>query len=218
MMPLFRLAMRLYPAWWRRRYGREFAALLDDVDPGWVDLFDVMRGAVAMQIRTLGAIPVACTLIGVLGGGLMAFRAPKVFASSATIHIGQADAPHDGPASFDMLGASVSRAVEQAGASKAAAFVTMHRSDPRRMTVRVTYRDRDPAQAHRVATTLSAAITAEAKQRATSAEVLEAAGRPVSPVPPDYSMPAAAGGGLGLLLGSLAFLLLRSRQQAANGE
>jgi hypothetical protein len=212
MRPLFHLAMRLYPAWWRRRYGREFAALLDDVDPGWADLFDVMKGAVTMQIRTLGAIPVACTLIGVLGGGLMAFRAPEVFAASATIHLGQPDAPHAGPASFNMLEASVSRAVGQAGASKADTLVTMHRSDPRHMTVRVTYLDRDPDQAYRVAATLSAAITAEAKQRATGAEVLEGPDRPVSPVPPDYSMPAAAGGGIGLLLGTLAFLLLRSSQ------
>jgi hypothetical protein len=216
MKPLFHLAVRLYPARWRRRYEREFAALLDDVNPGWAELFDVMKGAVTMQIRTAGAIPVACTLIGVLGGGLMAFRSPEVFAASATIHLGQPDAPHEGPASFNMLEASVSRAVGQAGASKAATLVTMHGSDPRHMTVRVTYLDRDPDQAHRVAATLSDAITAEAKRRATGAEVLEGPDRPVSPVTPDYSTSAAAGGAIGLLLGTLAFLLLRSRQHPAN--
>jgi hypothetical protein len=33
MKRLVRLAARLYPTWWRRRYAAEFEALLEDVTP-----------------------------------------------------------------------------------------------------------------------------------------------------------------------------------------
>jgi hypothetical protein len=35
---------RLYPDKWRKRYGGEFTALLEDMRPQWTDLFDVLRG------------------------------------------------------------------------------------------------------------------------------------------------------------------------------
>ena len=42
----------LYPAAWRARYVREFDALLDDLRPGWRDLWDTFRGAILMQLST----------------------------------------------------------------------------------------------------------------------------------------------------------------------
>jgi hypothetical protein len=42
--------LRLYPAPWRERYRGEFEALLEQMRPGWRDVFDVLRGAVKMQI------------------------------------------------------------------------------------------------------------------------------------------------------------------------
>jgi hypothetical protein len=51
MKRLMRLASWLYPSSWRRRYAREFKALLDDVKPGPLQLFDVLKGAIAMQVR-----------------------------------------------------------------------------------------------------------------------------------------------------------------------
>ena len=51
MKRLIRLASRLYPSSWRRRYAREFEALLDDVKPGPRQLFDVLKGAIAMRVR-----------------------------------------------------------------------------------------------------------------------------------------------------------------------
>jgi hypothetical protein len=59
---LCRFAARLYPSWWRRRYATEFEALLEDVTPGWRALFDVITGALTMQIKTPGTIPVVCAL------------------------------------------------------------------------------------------------------------------------------------------------------------
>jgi hypothetical protein len=51
MKRLIRLASRLYPTAWRGRYGREFETLLDDVKPGPRQLYDVLKGAIAMRVR-----------------------------------------------------------------------------------------------------------------------------------------------------------------------
>ncbi len=91
MKRLVRLAVRLYPSWWRQRYASEFEALLEDVKPGWPEFFDVLNGALAMQIKTLGTIPVVCALAGAIVGGIIALRTPEVFASSATIRLKAGD-------------------------------------------------------------------------------------------------------------------------------
>lgn len=49
------LAARLYPARWRTRYGREFEALIEDVEPGWRYGWDVLLGAMEMQMATWSA-------------------------------------------------------------------------------------------------------------------------------------------------------------------
>ncbi len=54
-MRLTKWAARLYPRWWRERYGEEFAALLEDARPGFGGTLDVARGAMAMQMRTWSA-------------------------------------------------------------------------------------------------------------------------------------------------------------------
>ena len=51
MKRLIRLASWFCPSSWRRRYAREFEALLDDVKPGPRQLFDVLKGAIAMRVR-----------------------------------------------------------------------------------------------------------------------------------------------------------------------
>ena len=40
----------LYPESWRNRYKNEFNALLDDVPPTWRTFFDVLGGALKMQM------------------------------------------------------------------------------------------------------------------------------------------------------------------------
>jgi hypothetical protein len=43
------LATNLYPQAWFDRYGEEFQALLEDLDPGWRKFTDVVRGALKMR-------------------------------------------------------------------------------------------------------------------------------------------------------------------------
>ncbi len=49
---LTKFASKLYPRWWRERYGDEFTALLEDARPGLGGTLDVLKGALTMQLST----------------------------------------------------------------------------------------------------------------------------------------------------------------------
>jgi hypothetical protein len=68
---LMRLIVWLYPASWRHRYGTEFDALLEDIRPGWPDLFDVFKGALEMYM-TIGMLGRRVAVFGVAGALLAA--------------------------------------------------------------------------------------------------------------------------------------------------
>jgi uncharacterized protein involved in exopolysaccharide biosynthesis len=211
---LFRLAVRLYPAWWRQRYAREFEALLEDVQPGWRDWFDIIRGALTMQMTTFGTIPVVCALAGAIVGGIVALQTPKVFASSATIGLKAADLASKESASAQELRVSLEKALGSSSGTKRATLVTVHRDESARTTLlKLTYLDRDPVEAQRVAERLTAAIATENSERAASFEVLAAPDLPASPIRPDYPVTVASGGGVGLVAGGVVFLLLRFRRR-----
>jgi hypothetical protein len=78
-MRLTKWAARLYPGWWRERYGEEFAALIEDARPGIGGALDIARGAVAMQMRTWSAKRVVAlgTLAGIALGLSLALLTPK---------------------------------------------------------------------------------------------------------------------------------------------
>jgi hypothetical protein len=213
---LFRLAVRLYPSSWRQRYAREFEALLEDVQPGWRELIDVISGALTMQIKTLGAIPVLCALAGAIVGGIVALRTPEVFASSATIGLKARDMANRESATVQELRVSLEKALGASSGTREATSVTLHRDDSAQITLlKLTYLDRDPAQAQRVAEQLIAAIATQNSERAGSIEVLDAPDLPRSPIRPDYPITVASGGGAGLVAGGVALLLLRSRRRPA---
>jgi hypothetical protein len=65
---LIQLASKLYPRSWKQRYGEEFEALLEDLNPRWRDTLDVLKGAAAMQMTRW--ILVGAALAGT--GALMA--------------------------------------------------------------------------------------------------------------------------------------------------
>jgi hypothetical protein len=49
-----RLALALYPRWWRHRYEREMEALLEDSNAGWASALDIVRAAIVVRIRDVG--------------------------------------------------------------------------------------------------------------------------------------------------------------------
>jgi hypothetical protein len=213
MKRFFRLAVRLYPSWWRQRYAREFEALLEDVKPGWYELFDVINGALTMQITRLGTIPVVCALAGAMAGGIIALRSPEVFASSATIRLKAGAIANAGSTAQD-LRVSLDKALGASSGTREATSVTLLRDDSAQSTLRLTYLDRDPAQAQRIAEKLTAAIANE--NSAASTEVLDAPGLPTSPIKPDYPVTVASGGGVGLAVGCVVALFLRFRRRPAD--
>jgi uncharacterized protein involved in exopolysaccharide biosynthesis len=84
-----RLAMRLYPAAWRERYGREFEALLEDVQPGGRELWDVAAGAMKMQMMTWSwrKTAAAFALAGAVVAGVVALRTPDTYISTAVMRV-----------------------------------------------------------------------------------------------------------------------------------
>jgi hypothetical protein len=66
MRKIIHFAVRLYPARWRERYGPEFDALLEDMNPEFGDLLNVVKGALLMQIKW-SSVPLMATACGLLG-------------------------------------------------------------------------------------------------------------------------------------------------------
>jgi hypothetical protein len=77
--------IRLYPAWWRSRYGGELEALLED--SGSQDVWDLLRGAMEMQMKTwsFGRIVILCGIVGVVVAGAVTYSRPQQYQSTATV-------------------------------------------------------------------------------------------------------------------------------------
>ncbi len=84
-----RWAARLYPAPWRRRYGAEFSALLEESGGGWRAFADVLKGALTMRIRSgnLWKFVAACGVLGAVVAGAAVLRISKKYVSTAVLRI-----------------------------------------------------------------------------------------------------------------------------------
>src|ERR1039457_4211599 len=106
MKTLVRGAARVYPAAWRARYGVEMEALLEDAGSGGGDLWDIVRGALFMQMTSLSfwKILAGCSLAGMLAAGTWAATRPNRYVSSAVMRVGAGPAATDGEAKWAALG------------------------------------------------------------------------------------------------------------------
>ena len=87
---LIRFAGRLYPPSWRRRYGVEFEALLEDARSNWRDVFDVLLGALKMQLTTwsFGKMAASFGLAGaLLWSALLFITMPDKYTSNCTLRL-----------------------------------------------------------------------------------------------------------------------------------
>jgi hypothetical protein len=83
----------LYPAEWRRRYGAEFDALLDDASLQWRDLADVIRGALIMRMTACNSywkVGAIAGLVGAILAGVGAFTIPDRWAVTAIMQVDRA--------------------------------------------------------------------------------------------------------------------------------
>jgi uncharacterized protein involved in exopolysaccharide biosynthesis len=108
-----KLLARFYPSGWRKRYGAEFDALLDDTTPSAHHTFDVLRGALKMQmiIWSFGRITFACSLTGMLVAAALSFALPSHYLSQATLTVTPADESTRGLANNAMEGSIFNRQV-----------------------------------------------------------------------------------------------------------
>ena len=71
MRRLLKFLVRLYPSDWRKRYGVEYEALLDEVTPRARDAFDVLWQALKMQAKSWNLVKVVlpCAVCGAFVAG-----------------------------------------------------------------------------------------------------------------------------------------------------
>jgi hypothetical protein len=90
MKRVIRFLAHLYPAPWRARYGAEFDQLVEDSNPRWATVIDVIRGALNMQLQTIaiGKLTACLTLGGALVGFAASFTVPSRWIARAEFRIG----------------------------------------------------------------------------------------------------------------------------------
>jgi hypothetical protein len=83
------LMARLYPSPWRRRYGAEFEALLEDRELKWRDVLDVFMGALKMQVSFWNArnITLVCGFAGLILATGGSFAIPNEYVSRAIMRV-----------------------------------------------------------------------------------------------------------------------------------
>jgi uncharacterized protein involved in exopolysaccharide biosynthesis len=84
-----RFLSQLYPSRWRKRYGAEFNALLEDAKLSADDLFDIFWGAFKMQMTTwsFGRITLACSVAGILLAVAVSFAVPVHYVSQEVLNV-----------------------------------------------------------------------------------------------------------------------------------
>jgi uncharacterized protein involved in exopolysaccharide biosynthesis len=93
MKRILKLMARLYPSDWRKRYGVEYEALIDDSAPRASDSFDVAWGAIKMRLasRDLVRVVLPCALAGMLAAVGVSFARPRVYRSRTLISVDTSD-------------------------------------------------------------------------------------------------------------------------------
>jgi len=81
------LIIRLYPRAWRERYGNEFEALIEDSRPRGRMIFDLLKGAVAMQFAmpNLGRVLTVMTIAGLAAGFGISYTVKPRYESHAEL-------------------------------------------------------------------------------------------------------------------------------------
>ena len=157
-----------------------------------------------MRITTWSSVPVACAVAGGLAGGVVAFRMPTVYASTATIRL--AADPQGSPRRFrrDDLRMSVDGALAAAhGRPHATSVMLLHQSSTGDDAAGHLRGPAPQEQARRVTAGLTTAILAGPTTKARTAQIVEPPSLPTTPVAPAYATSVGTGGIAGLALGGV---------------
>ncbi|MEO5925474.1 MAG: hypothetical protein ABIR70_16760 [Bryobacteraceae bacterium] len=96
---LTKFASKLYPRWWRERYGEEFTALLEEARPGFRGALDIAKAAFALQLTTYSwkRVVFAGALGGVIVSTLVALSITPQYASTGRVVLLVRDTPENAP-------------------------------------------------------------------------------------------------------------------------
>lgn len=99
MRRIARALVRLYPANWRERYGDEFEALLEDSPATFRGVFDLLRGAIRMQLNVpaFPKLAVLLSIAGLLAGLGVSFIVAPRYVSTAVMIFDETAASEDSP-------------------------------------------------------------------------------------------------------------------------
>jgi len=111
-----RFLVWLYPSSWRKRYGAEFEALLEEAAPSGWGAFDVFWGALKMQMTTcsFGRITLASSVAGILVAATIFFALPAHYVSQTVLEL----TPSDGSTSAGEFARSLLNNVERNALSR----------------------------------------------------------------------------------------------------
>jgi LPS O-antigen subunit length determinant protein (WzzB/FepE family) len=207
MQRLIRWTARLYPAPWRERYGEELDALVEDIQPQWKDLFNVLLGALRMQMTLWNSLKLvsAVALAGALVAGVFAFRTADRYVSTAVMRIvpgGQADS--DPQRTLDRLQQRANQLLSRDKALRIRLEQAQGGGGPA-LVISCEYPDKLRSQA--VVRELVSSFASEK-----ILEVLDPPNLPQRPLSPNRPLIVAAGLLGGAVLGLLAVLVWRVRR------
>jgi hypothetical protein len=137
MRRLSHLLVRLYPRSWRERYAEEFSALIEDVDPTWQTVANVMRGALEMRIQTwgFGKILLAAGIVGAATLMIAHFAIPDRAEAAITV-----SGPADGAAAGNAVMSLASSEFRHAALTSVNKVTDSPQSNTSFFTVKFTYR------------------------------------------------------------------------------
>lgn len=200
MKRLWRLAIRLYPPAWRARYEAELEALMEDAGSGWKDVFNVVRGGIAMYLETSWRITAAAALAGLVFGAAASFAIPRQFISSALVRLPESpDQAVSRAAATEKIEALRQR--HGLGATPVEEIAkSIFFGERRNGMMRVSFMDADPRRAQAVTSDLTGLLLAEAP----GASVADSASLPRMPVKPNRAVMAGLGLAAGAVIGLVA--------------
>jgi len=216
------LAARLYPVRWRKRYGRELEALIEDADPGWRDAWDLVLGAMEMQMATWSIAKTAAVvgLAGALIAAGLILRIPHQYVATGEVQVA-ADLKGRLPGlQREVLSRSFLAAVIQQEdlykAERREKPITeivdrmrrenIHFAPAANGVLRVSFSDQDPARAQRIAHWI---VNQMVYVQPAALKIAAAPDLPRSSIPPARWPAIGYGLAAGLLAGALGAWLWR---------
>lgn len=221
--------IRLYPKPWRDRYGSEFQALLEDVQPGWQQVANVIWGAFKMQLSqsTSAKIVAAFAAAGLLIASVSGIVTHARYVSTAVVRTPDDSGILARAEQTVLRRTSIASLVMQNDLYHAErerqpledVIETMrtrdiHISVERNRTVRISFAADDPRRSQRITDLLMQRLNFEMHAIGGKGfQLIDSPSLPQAPISPNRLLAATAGLVIGTLAGLLFALLRKLRGQ-----